>query len=144
MNKISIEQRIKDLATAVRDYSKYQVDYWKRVPLLTLKALGEGNVSLSDNITYQLGYLCVVERRYSDSIYVDLETGDIVSLEFNPGSFISHETWDDCLFYLSNNARAVAQQVPDKRMIGLALRIEVLDAKRIIEGLEEKAARSKK
>ena len=75
----------KDLVNSIRELSKSQKDTWQQVPFLALQADGRTGFSDQYSRAYCQGYWAVAStvRSGSYSVYVDLETGELVSA-FDP------------------------------------------------------------
>lgn len=103
----SVSELRDTLAATVRKRAHDQVELWKRVPWLSLQADGRTGFGPSH---YLQGYLPVAQTAGWYTVYVDLDTGDLV------------------------NASHVEQIAPDSAIMDLDI-----DAEKIVARLEERA-----
>lgn len=75
----------KELVNSIRELSKSQKDAWQQVPFWALQADGRTGFSDQYSRAYRQGYWAVetTVHKGSYSVYVDLETGELVSA-FDP------------------------------------------------------------
>lgn len=74
----TVLQKRKELANAVRIYSKQQVSIWQQIPYMALQAYGKGGFNGSYLYAYTKG-LWEIGR-----VYINLETGEITDREGKP------------------------------------------------------------
>lgn len=79
----SLEEIAAEYVEGLREYSRSQVELWKKIPWLALQAEGISGFSDEGASRYGSGYLRLLVENGSYRIFLDLDTGEICS-SFHP------------------------------------------------------------
>lgn len=75
----SLEEIASEYVEGLREYSRSQVELWKKIPWLALQAEGISGFSDEGASRYGAGYLRLLVEGGSYLIFLDLDTGEICS-----------------------------------------------------------------
>lgn len=78
----SLEEIAAEYVEGLREYSRSQVELWKKIPWLALQAEGISGFSDERASRYGTGYLRLLVEGGSYRIFLDLDTGEICSSRY--------------------------------------------------------------
>jgi len=149
MDAKEIYQDAQNVVGKLRDYSRSQVQTWKRIPRLALQSDGIGGFSEHKQRAYHSGFWGIYNNPSQlPTCSIDLDSGNIVNT-YCP--FTAGRPSKDALFFFDSpngkivdywrdpSDRDIWEAVPAREdaVLWLALNMHMLDAKKIADELEK-------
>jgi hypothetical protein len=118
--KSRINNQAGDLEQMIKQYCRSQKELWQRIPYLALMADSYMNPDYALQKAYESGYWDTSYHAPSGrNIFVDCGTGELC-------------------YYISKSYSNTRQPVISEEILGLAFRLDCLDAKQAIDSLRER------
>lgn len=129
MNSNKIFEYAEGLVNNIQKYSMSQKTFWQKIPLLALTADGRTGYNEHYSLAYEWGFWAIGKNELGHyKIFIDLETGKLVNAyKANESLFIDERGLKICSNIFPANK---------KDILNLAFNLEEIDAKKIINNLE--------